>query len=139
MTKLASARGLTWLTLLLSVFFISACATGTPVVEETAGVEETIEIEPWDGDGLDIPLDGSSMAAWERSMARVEAHTSAGAYSSLDSSIKWLLMYDLPSQNDMSKLAKRLDGLTGKEIIEKVRWRLHPRKKPAAGGATEES
>ena len=85
-----------------------------PVAEEP--------VEPWDGDGLDIPLDGSSLESFNRSLARVEAHTSATSYTTLVNAIDYLLVYDLAANRDRTRLAANLDGLTGREVINKVRW-----------------
>ena len=98
------------------------------------------EIEPWDGDGMEIPLDGSSMEAWDRSMARVKAHTSAENYQSLESAIDYLLTYDLSVGYDKKRLIKNLDGQTGYEVLQRVRWgKPAPGKGPAEKGASDAS
>ena len=112
------------------VLFLGACTT---TGEQTAAVaepeQETVaEIEPWEGDGMQIPMDGSSMEAWDRSLARVKAYSSEPNYTTLENAIKYLLMYDLKSYRDMNTLITRLDGKTGYEIIALVGWR-----KPAPG------
>ena len=103
---------------------LSACATASstqPSAEATPA--PTAEpIEPWDGDGMEIPLDGSSLKAWDRSMARVKAHSRPETYNSLESAIKYLLTYDLAARGDKEKLIGQLDGLTGYEVISRVRW-----------------
>jgi hypothetical protein len=114
---------------LAAVLLLSACAAnGTSGGSRAAEPEAVVEIEPWDGDGMEIPLDGSSMEAWETSLARVEAHTTASKYQTLENAIQYHLMYDLKSYRDMEKLIKRLDGKTGYEIVALVKWR-----KPAPG------
>jgi hypothetical protein len=111
------------------VFALSACAANsTSGGSEPAETEPVVEIEPWDGDGMEIPLDGSSMEAWEMSLTRIKAHTTASKYQTLENAIQYHLMYDLKSYRDMEKLIKRLDGRTGYEIVELVKWR-----KPAPG------
>ena len=119
--------------LLLSLALVSFLGACTTTAEQTTAQAEpepepVAEIEPWEGDGMQIPMDGSSMEAWERSLARVKAYSSEANYITLENSIKYLLMYDLKSYRDMNKLIARLDGLTGYEIIAKVGWR-----KPAPG------
>ena len=115
--------------LLAASLFLGACATApNEAAEAPAEAAPVVEIEPWDGDGMQIPMDGSSMEAWDRSMARVKAHTSEPNYITFENSIKYLLMYDLKSYRDMNKLIVRLDGQTPYEIISKVGWR-----KPAPG------
>ena len=114
---------------LAAVFILSACAANGPSqATQPAEPEPVAAIEPWDGDGMDIPLDGSSMEAWEASMARVEAHTTEKKYATLEDAIQYHLLYDLGAQRDMEKLIKRLDGRTGYEIVALVKWR-----KPAPG------
>lgn len=127
------------LALLTLVLLVSGCAT-SPVATETTASEPVPaqEIEPWDGDGMEIPLDGSSMEAWDRSMARVKAHTDESTFTTLENAIAYLMTYDLSAQNSMDRLIKNLDGLTGYEIVGKVRWRLPaPGKGPAEKGATD--
>lgn len=130
-----------WATFLLlaTALFLTACAA-TPPQEEIAPAEQeaVIEIEPWDGDGMDIPLDGSSMEAWKRSMARVKAHTSESQYTTLENAIDYLLTYDLATQRDMNKLIRKLDGMTGFEVLYRVGWRKPaPGKGPAEKGAAD--
>ena len=117
--------------LLTTVLILGACATtSSEQVSAQAEAEPApvVKIEPWEGDGMQIPLDGSSMEAWDKSLARAKAYSSEDNYITLENAIKYLLMYDLKSYRDMNKLIARLDGLTGYEIIAKVGWR-----KPAPG------
>jgi hypothetical protein len=104
---------------------LTACTTTAPAPEPQAEppVVEPIVIEPWDGDGMDIPLDGSSLEAFERSLARVEAHTTPSDYTTLVDAIDYLLVYDLGANRDRATLASRLDGLTGNQVVGKVGWR----------------
>ena len=116
---------------LLATLFLGACAsTGNDpaVTQAEAEPEPACEFEPWDGDGMQIPMDGSSMEAWDCSLQRVETYSDPETFITLENAIKYLLMYDLKSYRDMNKLIERLDGLTGYEIIGKVGWR-----KPAPG------
>lgn len=105
--------------------FLSACATASstqPSAEATSA--PTAEpIEPWDGDGMEIPLDGTSVETFDKSLARVKAHTSPEAYTTLANAIDYLLVYDLASKNDKATLAARLDGMTGKQVVDQVKWR----------------
>ena len=72
---------------------------------------------------MDIPLDGSSLEAFEKSLARVEAHTSPESYTTLVNAIDYLLVYNLATRRDKAKLAAYLDGRTGREVVDKVAWR----------------
>jgi hypothetical protein len=120
MIKFAHIRSFSRLLLMALALVLAACAGTTPVDEPAAAAE--IEVEPWDGDGMDIPLDGSSMEAFDRSLARVKAHTPPENYRALEGAIKYLLVYDIKSYGDKNKLIKRLDGMTGKEVISNVKW-----------------
>ena len=130
---------LTWFFLAATALMLSACAstpsdTASPEPQEPA----TAEVEPWDGHGLDIPLDGSSMDAWSYSLARVQAHTTENEYKTLTNAIEYLLLYDLGAQGDMERLIQRLDGLTAYEIVGRVAWRQPaPGKGPAEKGAAD--
>jgi hypothetical protein len=127
MSKFSHVKILSCFLFLAATLFLSACAATTPdKQQDDVATEEAYEIESWDGEGMDIPMDGSSMEAWNQSMARVKAHTTPGEYHTLEGAIKYLLLYDLPSEGQISKLAKRLDGLTPVEIVGKVRWRRAP-------------
>lgn len=141
MTKRLNAPITAALALMTLVLVLSGCASSPPVTEESANVHAPAqEIEPWDGDGMDIPLDGSSMEAWDRSMARVKAHTSAENYQSLESAIDYLLTYDLSVGYDKKRLIKNLDGQTGYEVLQRVRWgKPAPGKGPAEKGASDAS
>lgn len=113
---------------------LSACAgTGTPTAApEAEAPAEAVAVEPWDGDGMDIPLDGSSMTAFETSLARVKAHTTPAEYQGLINAIDYLLIYDVGAKGDREVLASRLDGMTPAEIFKRVNWR---RPKPGASPA----
>jgi hypothetical protein len=129
------------LALLMLVLVLAGCATAPPVSEEPASEAAPVQdIEPWDGDGMDIPLDGSSMEAWDRSMARVKAHTSPETYQSLESAIDYLLTYDLSAGYSKNRLIKNLDGQTGYEVLQRVRWgKPAPGKGPAEKDASDAS
>lgn len=107
---------------------LAGCATGPAPAADPALAEKTYDFEPWDGDGMEIPLDGSSLEAFETSMARVEAHTSPENFTTLQNAIDYLLLYDLSARRDKAKLAHNLDGKTPYQVIDMVQWR-----KPAPG------
>jgi len=99
---------------------LAACAAQTtqPATQEEAEVVPSWE--PWEGDGMEIPMDGSSLEAFETSLARVKAHTSAEDYTTLVNAIDYLQFYDLNARQDRARLASILDGLTPREIIDRV-------------------
>ena len=107
------------------ILLLSGCATAanTETVSPEAPAPVAEVIEPWDGDGMDIPLDGSSLEAFDRYMARVKAHSTPANYTTLENAIDYLLVYDLASKRDKSKLVASLDGMTGHEVIGLVSWR----------------
>ena len=129
--------------LLMASMLLTACASSPPqkstdAVAKPQPAEAEVVIEPWDGDGMEIPLDGSSMEAWNTSLARVKAHTTPANYTTLTKSIEYLLVYDLAAQRDMNKLIARLDGLTGYEVVQRISWRKPaPGKGPAEKGAAD--
>ena len=114
----------TILILISAAFLMAGCAAqqSQPAVEEYQA-EPVYEIEPWDGDGMEIPMDGSSREAWERSLARVKAHSKESTFTTFKNAIDYLLVYDLESRGDFDTLISRLDGQTGYEIIARTNWR----------------
>ena len=118
----------------VAMFFLatlSACAGPEPVDAEAA-TTSAVEIAPADAvdsaegakaTGLDIVMDGSSLEAFEKSMERVKETASKANYKSLESAVDYLLFHDLGAQHNREKLASRLDGKTGHEIINKVKLR----------------
>ena len=129
----------TLLILISSALLMAGCASQqTQHAVEESQAEPVSEIEPWDGDGMEIPMDGSSLEAWDRSMARVKAHTSESNYTTLENAIKYLLVYDLQAKNDINNLISSLDGMSGYEILARVKWRKPaPGKGPAEKGAAD--
>lgn len=126
--------------LAITTLMLTACASSTSVqpAAETDNSPAQIEIEPWDGDGMEIPLDGSSMEAWNRSLARVKAHTTPAKYTTLLDSIEYLKLYDLSARGNMNRLIENLDGLTGYQVVQRINWRTPaPGKGPAEKGAAD--
>ncbi len=131
MNTVFSRRKQPFLLSLIAATLLGACASNggeQQTAQATPEAEPACVIEPWEGDGMLIPMDGSSIEAWDCTLERVKAHSDADTYLTLENAIKYLLMYDLKSYRDMNKLIERMDGLTGYEIIGKVGWR-----KPAPG------
>jgi hypothetical protein len=111
----------------LTALMLAGCASvPAPAADPTP--DKVYEFEAWDGDGMEIPLDGSSLEAFETSMARVQAHTSPENYITLENAIEYLLVYDLSARKDKAKLVHNLDGKTPYQVIDMVQWR-----KPAPG------
>lgn len=97
-----------------------AAATST---EEIAPADAIDTAEVTEATGLDIAMDGSSLEAFEKSMERVKETGSEVDYKRLEGAFDYLLFYDLGAQHNREKLAARLDGKTGYEIIDRVKWR----------------
>ena len=139
MSTFSHSRIPAFLAALAAAFFLAACASTAPEKSpESPAPEPVVEVEPWEGDGMEIPMDGSSMEAWNYSLARVKAHAEPSSYETLENAIDYLLLYDLRARNKMDLLIKRLDGLTGYEIVARVGWRKPaPGKGPAEKGAAD--
>jgi hypothetical protein len=103
---------------------------------DSAGIGETAPppvIEPYEGYGMEIPLDGRSLEHFNTYMARVQKYSSEKDYTTLEDAIEYLLFYDLSVNRDKEKLIAKLDGMTGYQVLEKVNWR-----KPAPGRSQAE-
>ena len=131
----------------LSAIFLAACASSQPASSETPDqpsaeaapqVAEAEIVDDYDGDGLALTLDGSSMEAFDASMARIKRHTDEASYKSLDSAVGYLLVYDLEARGDKGILITKLDGKTGYEVLDMVGWRKPPPgKSPVKKGAAD--
>lgn len=123
---------------LLLLSLLSACAA---TATEQQSIDEAAlppPIEPWEGDGLEIPLDGTSLQAFDQSLIRVKAYSDPEQYQSLLKAIDYLMVYDLSARGDRAKLAANLNGLTGYQVLNKVGWRKPaPGKGPAEKGAAD--
>jgi len=105
-----------------AVLFLVACAapqSKSPeepeqtVADASEQVSEPEVIDTYEGDGMEIPLDGSSLEAWDVSMARVKRHSTEASFTTLNNAITYLLVYDLEVRRDKEKLVAKLNGLTG--------------------------
>jgi hypothetical protein len=130
-----------------AVLFLVACAapqSKSPeepeqtVADASEQVSEPEVIDTYEGDGMEIPLDGSSLEAWDVSMARVKRHSTEASFTTLNNAITYLLVYDLEVRRDKEKLVAKLNGLTGYEVVAKVGWRKPPPgKSKAVKGAAD--
>jgi hypothetical protein len=119
------------LTVMAAVLLV-ACAAPQPkssekpeqaVADTSAQIVEPEVIDTYEGDGMEIPLDGSSLEAFDASMARVKRHSTEANYTTLENAIDYLLVYDLEVKRNKEKLVAKLNGLTGNEVVSKVHWR----------------
>ena len=74
-------------------------------------------------EGMNIPVDGSSAANFDKSLAEIKTKVTDSEYRALRGAIDYLLMYDLSSRRDRAKLAQHLDGMTGTQIVDTVQKR----------------
>ena len=126
--KMAGAVLITVPMLFLATF--SAWAEPEPGGEEASktAAEEILPADATDtamvaeATGLDLVMDGSSLEVFEKSLEKVRETGSKEEYKSLKGAVDYLLVYDLGAQRNREKLAARLDGKTGREIINMVRW-----------------
>jgi hypothetical protein len=86
----------------------------------TVAAPEVEVVDNFEGDGMEIPLDGSSVEAFDASLALVKKHSSESNYVTLRKAISYLMAFDVSVRNDRSRLADRLNGLNGYEVIAKV-------------------
>ena len=76
--------------------------------------------------GMYVPVDGSSLEAFNNSLEKIKEQTRIPEYTTLTGAIDYLMVYDLSAKKDRARLAKNLDGLTGAEIVDRVEWRKNP-------------
>jgi predicted small secreted protein len=66
---------------------------------------------------MDLPMDGTSVEAFDASLERVKSGTSEGEYRQLKMALEWLLLYDIGARGDREALYRRLDGKSPNEIM----------------------
>jgi hypothetical protein len=91
-----------------------AIAPAEPAPQEKSGYNFS--------DAMRIPVDGSSLESFERSLETIKSKADAAEYTTLTGAIDYLLLYDLGAKRDRAKLAQHLDGLTGEQIVDRVEW-----------------
>jgi len=77
-------------------------------------------------DAMRVPVDGSSLESFEKSLESIKSSAEAAEYKTLTNAIDYLLIYDIGARRDRAKLAQRLDGLTGEEIVNRAGWDRKP-------------
>jgi hypothetical protein len=101
----------------------TAAPAETALAEATPAEATPAEAPAQASEGMHIPVDGSSLEAFENSLEQIKEQVTAAEYTTLNNAIDYLLVYDLAAKRDRTKLAANLDGLTAEQIIEKVQWR----------------
>jgi len=134
-------------TVTMAIFLVACAApqSNSPkeldqnVAQAPEQLAEPEVIDTYEGDGMEIPLDGTSLEAWDTSMARVKRHATEASFTTLNNAIAYLLVYDLEVKRDKEKLVAKLDGLTGYEVVAKVSWRRPPPDKSEAVKGTADA
>lgn len=131
---------------ILILLLNTACAENTEEgaaatsAEPTAAVESPAASSPAPADsgaqaesakpsaGMTVPVDGTSLEAFDASLAKIKGDSTASEYLTLTNAIDYLLVYDLQAKRDRTKLAALLNGQTGEQIIQQVEDRKRPSK-----------
>lgn len=77
--------------------------------------------------GMLLAFDGTSTAAFEKSMEAIQAETTEAEFTTVQNAIDYLLVYDLASRRNREVLYKRLDGKTPAEMLKMVNWQTGKR------------
>jgi len=83
------------------------------------------------GPGMKIPVDGTSLEAFDESMDLIKTKTTAAEYTTLVNAIDYLMVYDLQAKRNRARLAGILNGLTGEEIVDRVEWGNNEKQSPS--------
>lgn len=107
----------------------SPAAVESPAAASPAPADSGAPAEPQKvSAGMTIPLDGTSLEAFDASLAKIKGDSTASEYLTLTNAIDYLLVYDLQAKRDRTKLAALLNGQTGEQIIQQVEDRKRPSK-----------
>ena len=112
---------------------LAACSAPTGKSPESGTEKANVaapEVEIADdfkGDGMEMPLDGSSVEAFDASLAMVKKHTNAENYRYLEKAIGYMMAFDISVRNNKARLVSRLNGLNGYEVIAKAGIRKPPK------------
>jgi len=87
-----------------------------------SGAEEKKHAAPEFGEGMQIPVDGTSLDAFEQSLATIKTKTTSAEYTTLVNAIDYLMVYNIAAKRDRTKLAALLNGKTGEQIVGLVEW-----------------
>ena len=94
---------------------VEKTAKGITQVRES---RETIEMhEGRESQAATFKMDGSTESAFEESLKALQESAPTDEYRSVKSAIQYLLVYDLNTRGNKTKLYAKLDGKTPEEII----------------------
>ena len=99
----------------------ASAAVSPPVAEPAAPASEK-PAAPKFGAGMQIPVDGTSLEAFEQSLADIKTKTTKPEYTTLSNAIDYLMVYTIEAKRDRTKLAAYLNGKTGEQIVDMVKW-----------------
>jgi hypothetical protein len=99
-----------------------AAAPAAESTAELATTTSTAAATPKFGPGMQIPVDGTSLEAFEQSLAGIKDKTTTPEYTTLTNAIDYLMVYYLAAKRDRAKLAGYLNGKTGEQIVDMVVW-----------------
>ena len=99
-----------------------AAAAVSPPVAVPATPPSATPAAPKFGAGMQIPVDGTSLEAFDQSLADIKAKTTKPEYTTLTNAIDYLMVYYIDAKRDRAKLAAYLNGKTGEEIVGLVKW-----------------
>ncbi len=118
-------------TMFMALFLSTACAEQGQDNEAAAEADTATTQEPTNGEMdktaedtvslMDQPVDFSTPEAAEKTLQDIREQEGEAAYMNLKNAIDYLLFYDLSVRNDKTKLYKKLDGLTPKQISAKIK------------------
>jgi hypothetical protein len=101
----------------------SAAGHSMPAVITPKPGDEVPEPPPQKyGDGMQIPVNGTSLEAFDESLAFIKTKSTKPEYTSLQKAIEYLMVYYIDARGNKTKLAALLDGKTGEQIIDMVEW-----------------
>jgi len=99
-----------------------ASAVVIPPVAQPAAPSSDKLATPKFGAGMQIPVDGTSLDAFEQSLADIKTKTTKPEYTTLTNAIDYLMVYYIDARRDRTKLAALLNGMTGEQIVGMVKW-----------------
>ncbi len=98
----------------------TALTAAPPALPESA--PEVKSPTPKFGQGMQIPVDGTSLEAFDQSLATIKTKTTKDEFTTLTNAIDYLMVYYIEAKRDRAKLAAYLNGKTGEEVVALVKW-----------------
>lgn len=102
----------------MALFLITACAEET---NESTAMESSLDTGHQDASIMNQPVDFSSPEAVEKTLQNIRETEGDKAYNRLESTMQYMLVYDLSVGHNEEKLHKKLHGMTPEEILSSRR------------------